>query len=203
MSWQDAEKECFEYIKTMYPDAILKGGYNSQQSDIYIPSINKYIEVKDLTSGCRLGQFVERKASDIERKIISGDYTQQDLILGVKQKYQNKQVIGFCVKEKNGSIRYFSLDSFLNVYGPQIKLQCYPKRSGSRSLPKKDIKLFQKYPSFFWDDSQKKGFISDSSLWDTYSDEKEIAEYYINKTGEIRKRGISKTFTYLYALFGG
>lgn len=204
MSWKDSEQKCYLYIKNIYKDAILQGGSNSCCSDIFIPSINKYIEIKDLTSGCRFGQFVEKTASKIEQKIISEKYTQQDLILGAKQHYKEKNVEGFCVKKKNGEIEYFSFDSFFYVYQDEIFLQSYYKRSGSRKLPKKDISILSNmYSSFYWDEEQKRGFISDSSLWNTYSnDNKDIAEYYINEKGEVRKRGKTKTFTYLYAIGG-
>ena len=59
----------FCFFKQEYDDAaVLYGGYNANQSDVYSPRFNSFIEIKDLTNGARCGQFTDSTIDNVLRK---------------------------------------------------------------------------------------------------------------------------------------
>ena len=93
----------------------------------------------------------------------------------------------------NENFQLLGIEEFLNKF--TFSIQSYKKRSGTRKVPKKDIDKVLDYNSSF---SLIRGTIycSNSLLYNSYFDI-ENNEYYINKLGEVRKRGNTNNQTWL------
>jgi hypothetical protein len=195
--WKETEERGYQWILEKFPDAIRYGESDSTHSDVFIPSLNSFIEIKDLTNGCRCGQFTAATAiGDYCKRIIEGTYSEEDIKNFVRNHYGNKKVSQFLIYF-NENFQLLGTEEFLNKF--TFSIQSYKKRSGTRKVPKKDIDKVLDYDSSF---SLIEGavYCSNSLLYDSYFDI-EDNQYYINKLGEVRKRGNTNNQTWLVEVY--
>lgn len=187
-----AEKIAYNFILNLDKEAILYGGMDSTKSDIYSP-IYGWIEVKDLTTGARCGQFTEstKHLNSFSSKLIDNP-TEENCKCFVREHYTNKKVTHICVVIGN-EIKLITLEEFLEHF--LFSLQSYGKGSGTRSCPKKDFKaILESSPLFY--EKEGKIYCSDLTLYKTYfhlGDDK----FYIGKNNEVRKCSKTKNQTWL------
>ena len=199
MNYLDNEKCAYEWFKHNHDSsAVLAGGYNANESDIYSPKYEGYIEIKMLmgTKGARCGQFT---MSTIENNpyailILNGDASQETLANFVKHHYEEKQVKYFIVGDVEEGYRLLTMEDFIKI--SIFSIQSYAKRSGTSSCPKKyqDI-LLKENTSFYLDG--KKIFCRDDSKWGEYLFSQR-QEFFISEkcNGEVRKCSNTKNLTY-------
>lgn len=191
--WEESEKLALNFIRQKDSEAKLCGGNNSYNSDIFSPKYG-WIEVKDITNGARCGQFTESTIlnNPYSKLIISNNYTDEDIVNFTKEHYRKKEVSYFLVVSK-GVVEFLSFDDFFHKFSFSLQ-KPYKKRSGTSKVPKKDYDLLLNYDNSFQ-------FMNDTiccvdcERWKTYFTLNEN-EYFINKSGVVRKRSKTNNLTW-------
>lgn len=192
--WEEIEEKGFQYLKEKYPKAIKYGNCDSTHSDVYLPELNTFVEIKDLTNGSRCGQFTINTINNRDYciKIINNIYSNKDIKDFVYNHYADKNVSMFLIYIDN-NFNLMTIEEFLSNY--TFSVQSYNKKSGTRKIPKKDIEKVLKYNTSFFNNGNT--IISlNSDIYNTYFNI-DNDSYYINKSGEVRKRSKTNNRTWL------
>lgn len=199
--WEETEQRGFVFFKQKYDNtAIFYGGCNANQSDIYSPKFNSFIEIKDLTKGARCGQFTDSTidnifAQKIKDSIICGIKTNIDDIKGfIESHYQKKQVKYFLCYFNN-SFHLYTIKEFCNNF--TFSIQYYYKKSGTRKVPKKDFDNVLNYSKYFYRTENDKIYCLNNNMNGEKFYIKEDEFFISKKTGEVRKCSKTKNITYL------
>lgn len=185
-NWKKTEEKGYQELLKIFPDAIKCGESDSTLSDVFIPSLNSFIEIKDLTNGCRCGQFTTATAAgDFCKRIMDETYSKEDIKDFIRNHYKKKKVSHFLVY-LYGIFELVEIEQFLNDFN--FSVQSYKKRSGTQKIPKKDrSKVLNYNPSFFL--KEETIFCSELTMYNSYFNI-DNDSYYINKKGEIKKKVI-------------
>ena len=178
MTWKDTEEKGLKFIKDNYDsNAYLQGGSNAYEEDLICPTLNYIVEIKQRYAQC--GQFTESTANtEIKKEILNKrrqDVTSEDAKNFVKEHYLNKGVTHFLI-EDNEEFTLYSFDDFFETFNFSLENR-QTKKSGSRSLPKKDIPYIpEEWHATKIDNTY---YVLDSNLWDTCYE-------YFNANNQIR-----------------
>lgn len=197
--WKESEKQAYLWFKiTIDPDAILCGGEDSTVGDIYSPLYQGYIEVKDITTGARCGQFTQSTIinNPYAQAIYDGDYNSEICREFVKYHYKNKGISYFIIINDN-DLSFYSFEDFFMNYTFEVQ-KPYEKRSGTSKAPKKDIPVLLSMDSSFSVYEDGRIYCNDSTRWGEYFSMTEPFDYFISKNnnGELRKRSTTKNLTW-------
>ena len=199
MNWQKSEQRAYQWFKThIDPDAILIGGGDSTQADIYSHKFDAYVEIKDITSGARCGQFTKTTIKDnpFAQAIYDGDYSPATCYQFVQFHYNKKNVTHFIIIDGD-EIYFHSFEEFLSKYTFEVQ-NPYQKRSGTRQAPKQDIApLLNSDEEFILEDNGRV-YCHNSDRWGEYVSLETPFDYFISKknNGELRKRSTTQNMTW-------
>lgn len=199
MNWQKSEEKAFKWFQAhIDPDAMLIGGEDSTQADIYSHTLEAYIEIKDITCGARCGQFTESTIKDnpFAQAIYNGDYSPEICHQFIQYHYSKKNVTHFIVVDGD-EISFHSLKDFLSNYIFQVQ-NPYQKRSGTRKVPKRDIAPLLKLNEDFVLGEDGYVYCRNTDLWGEYVSLETSFDYFISKknNGELRKRSATQNMTW-------
>lgn len=198
------EKKCVEELISLGYDASWTGGSDSTKPDILIkdPSGDYFVEVK-----MRSAQGAQFLVNLVENTFIfssAGDEALAKPLVSIMNKnkdkfkksgthlvtenqnlcfeyiskyYADKGVKNFATKI-NKKWKFTPIEDLLSTYTVTAKYR--KKKSGSRSLPKKDDQYFSSFPLVR---KGKRVYINDKNFAKTYLGD----EYYVNENLEIRK----------------
>lgn len=163
----------------------LKGGYNSTESDIYLPESKTYIEVKYLNPSARCGQFTE---NNIKTELLNAS---EDIIKKYVEQYYYNKAVQYVFYGNENNFYFDTLhDWIIKCHFSLAKP--YRKRSGTSKLPKKDRIFFEENLLIFKDG---RTYMKDDNYQNSYI-ERNGNTYYINSNLEIRKCSHTKNLTY-------
>ena len=199
MAWQLSEQKAYQWFKSnIDSNAEYLGGEDSTKADIYSPLYNGYIEVKDITTGARSGQFTESviKNNPFSQNIYDGDCSPLICSNFVQYHYNKKNVTHFIIIDNN-EIYFYNFDDFFANYTFKVQ-NPYEKRSGTNHAPKKDIPILLNMDKDFSLGNDGYVYCINPAKWGKYISAHEAFDYFISKTnkGELRKRSTTKNMTW-------
>lgn len=199
MAWLESEKKAYQWFKhNVDTDAESIGGEDSTKADIYSPMYDSYIEIKDITSGARCGQFTESTIKDnpYAQAIYDGDYSLQTCQNFIQYHYNKKNVSHFIVVDGD-EVFFHPFEEFFSKYTFEVQ-NPYKKRSGTREAPKRDIPTILSLSEEFIVGDNGRIYCINSDRWGEYLSVFNTFDYFISKknNGEIRKRSTTENMTW-------
>lgn len=219
MSWIETEVAAAEWYKlTTGEDCIPLGGSNSKRSDIFLPRLGQFIEVKDFSNDCRAGQFCP---STIKKNPFSAQILRekgQNLDTNRKwvyHHYKQKNVIGFITFIDN-EFAYWSIEEFCANFNFLFSHPKSDRYNGSKQLTQEERKLAIENFSDYFKIENGKVVCKNENDWnkDFLLEQPELGlitrkgnkrpdlesfgdvHCYTGKQGQIRKLASGKTKTY-------
>ena len=186
MTALEFEQFAYKWVLLNFSDKCqLKGGYNSTESDIYVPESKTYIDVKYINPSARCGQFTE---NNINNELLNGS---EAVIKEYVEAYYHNKKVQYVFYGNENNFYFDTLHNWINKCHFSLA-KPYKKRSGTSKLPQKDRKLFEDNLLFI---KEGRTYIKDNTLKNSYI-EKGGNTYLINNNSEIRKCSQTKNLTY-------